>query len=303
MACAGHWVLGQGWRTLPLCWTDARGGCACGSGHAPNDAGKAPLSAQGVKDASNDPRQLDTWRSQWPDANWGVACGPVTVVNINNAQLAERLAKDAHLLTTLFMVASPGRNGVHLYVQEEDGAEPGCTLSTRNGAAIGSLHGLGGYVVAPGSTLAGRPYQALNSKPPLPVDDLQAWLTGLLERFGVPIEPFRSSAAFPALPPNGDTAELEEAALQKALQVLHSNQFMRLQAVLGDPTSQGFTSRTEADWFAVNKFMDAGLSDHEVALLWLRSPLGERPTVRRRPGYVARILAAARAAAMRLQPS
>lgn len=48
----------------PLCSPDTDGNCACGWGHDEKEAGKAPRTINGIKDASNDISSLITmWRS------------------------------------------------------------------------------------------------------------------------------------------------------------------------------------------------------------------------------------------------
>ena len=54
MTCPGHNVISRGGKTFPLCWTDSEGHCACGRGHSDKEAGKAPLTPNGVHDGTGD---------------------------------------------------------------------------------------------------------------------------------------------------------------------------------------------------------------------------------------------------------
>src|SRR4051794_40929285 len=44
---------------------------------------KAPLTANGCKDATRDERTVLHWAERWPDANVAVACGPSRIVALD----------------------------------------------------------------------------------------------------------------------------------------------------------------------------------------------------------------------------
>src|SRR5688572_3012713 len=59
---------------LPLCHPTTDGRCACPrQHHDPKNVGKAPLTDNGVLDATTDPAQIERWWTQWPDANVGLS--------------------------------------------------------------------------------------------------------------------------------------------------------------------------------------------------------------------------------------
>ncbi|ONH23837.1 bifunctional DNA primase/polymerase [Pseudofrankia asymbiotica] len=105
-----------------------------------------------------------------PPAEWaavGAGCGLEVL-----AVLAERAAEPFPGET--FTVAT-GRGGRHLYFTMPAGARLGNT-SGKRGGGLGWLidtRGFGGYVVAAGSTVAGRPYTVTDDRPPAP---LPPWL-------------------------------------------------------------------------------------------------------------------------------
>ena len=61
---------------LPVYNPAADGGCSCGRPGC-DRPGKHPLLCHGLRDASTDPRQIETWFSRWPQANLGLVTGVV----------------------------------------------------------------------------------------------------------------------------------------------------------------------------------------------------------------------------------
>jgi len=294
--CVGHWVIAQGWATLPLCWTNDAGDCMCGRHHSPKDAGKAPLTPHGVHNATTDPARVDRWHAQWANANWGVACGPVTVVDIDDAELASRLTMDPQLLANHFMVTTPGRNGVHIYVHERDGDSRNHNLNRADGSRIGEVRGVGGYVVAPGSVRAGKAYEKLTENASAEVDNVDTWIADVLGRHGVELKPPQSQAPASWQPLASGDVDAPKA-VEKALKALGSGKAESLSHLLYQPGAyKEFESRSEADYFAVSSLIEGGLSDPEAAAVWVRSELGKRKKVRTRPDYVAMTIANSRAA-------
>jgi hypothetical protein len=96
-----------------------------------------------------------------------------------------------------------GRGGTHLYY-----AAPPAAPQLRNTAGrLGWLvdtRGHGGYVVAAGSTVAGRPYRTLLDPPPIPLPN---WLADLLT------PPPPTAPAAPVIPRAGRTAAYVAAAI------------------------------------------------------------------------------------------
>ena len=124
------WALyyaSRGWRVFPLHTIDA-GRCSCGDPNCPSP-GEHPRTQHGVKDASDDPKQIRAWWAEWPDANVGIATGaPSGLVVIvidplkggeeSYAKLQQELPSDT--FTRLLKVRT-GSGGTHLYFQHLGG--------------------------------------------------------------------------------------------------------------------------------------------------------------------------------------
>ena len=141
MCCPGHQLIADGWSVLPLCWTDEAGDCACRRQHGPKSAGTAPRTPHGVKDATTDVAQVDIWSTWWPHANWGIACTGVTVVDIDDTDLAALLKEDEELKQNHCMVSAPRRNGLHIYLKEDDPVQASRVLFSQDGDAWARFNG------------------------------------------------------------------------------------------------------------------------------------------------------------------
>jgi hypothetical protein len=130
----------------------------------------------------------------------GVACGPsgLLVVDLDQARDgatpppewagarsgADVLAALAGSRLPATYTVHTGRGGTHLYFTRPAGARLGNTAG-----ALGWLvdtRGVGGYVVAAGSTVAGRPYTVADDRPPAPLPD---WLLARLTTPSAPPVP------------------------------------------------------------------------------------------------------------------
>jgi hypothetical protein len=292
LSCLGHTLIGNGWPVLPLCWTDGDGNCACGR-HTGKKGGKAPLTQHGVNDATNNAEQVTVWAAKWPVANWGVACGALTVLDIDDAELASQLKEDAALLAEHFMVATPRGNGVHIYVIEEIADQRSRVLKSQDRRRLGDLQRAGKYVVGPGSSIAGQQYTALNDNPPAKVEDAEVWLADMLERFGVALRRSRQTETTEWSPIDSGGVDAD-AALGVAIKDLAPSSGDDLCELLQNPERWAkFSSQSDADFAAVSNLIEAGLSDTEVAAVWRHSPLGQRDKMRRKD-YMARTIANAR---------
>ncbi|GAA4682218.1 bifunctional DNA primase/polymerase [Phytohabitans rumicis] len=124
---------------------------------------KAPLGAatpHGVKDATTNPTTITAWWSRYPAANIAVATGAPgpDVVDIDTkdgrrgARSLAQLAAAGLLRGAHAVVVTPS-GGYHLYFagsHQRNGAMP------RHGV---DFRGIGGYVLAPPSTIDGQPYR------------------------------------------------------------------------------------------------------------------------------------------------
>lgn len=162
--------------TFP-CWWIENGRCACPNGAETDhkSAGKHPITTNGVKDATDDPEQLKTWRERYPKANWGIATGGgVIVVDLDvkpgkDGRVSIR-AIGSQLPTT--RTVQTGSGGMHLYFKGQ-----ASNSSNKLGPGI-DVRGTGGYVLAPSSNhISGGTYTLLNDVEPA---DLPNWLAELI---------------------------------------------------------------------------------------------------------------------------
>jgi hypothetical protein len=136
---------------------------------------KVPLTEHGLDDATTDAMTIETWWAKWPNANVGVRCGPIIVVDEDTPDALASLAAELGETLPNTKVARTGK-GRHYYFTQPEGAH------LRNSAgklAPGiDTRGEGGYVVAPPSIHPnGTPYVWENNIAPAP---LPAWLAELL---------------------------------------------------------------------------------------------------------------------------
>lgn len=110
---------------------------------------KNPITKNGVKDASCDRRLINSWWSQWPEANIGIACGPPgpTVIDIDQPVLASLAGLEGEFgkLPETPQVIT-GKRGIHFYFN--------CSEPTPNFVKFRSgvdIRSSGSYVVAPPS--------------------------------------------------------------------------------------------------------------------------------------------------------
>ncbi|MCH8205635.1 MAG: bifunctional DNA primase/polymerase [Chloroflexi bacterium] len=166
----------RGWSVLPLTWPDGDL-CSCGDPDCPSPA-KHPLTPRGFKQASRDPKVIDTWWDRWPDANIGVRTGAESgfvVLDIDGPEGEETLhaleQEHGKLPNTPEVITGRGR---HLYL-----SHPGGRVVSRRVAAGLDVKGDDGYVVAPGSVHAkGKEYVFEVSSHPDDVDlaPMPSWL-------------------------------------------------------------------------------------------------------------------------------
>jgi putative DNA primase/helicase len=126
--------------------------------------GKKPITANGYKDATINPNQINEWWGNHPDANIGLVTGEdanLVVVDVdvkNNAgglESLDQLQDECGQFDTL-MVHSPS-GGRHYYFKYPQGNHSiGCRTNLRPGIDIRAN---GGYIIAAGSTIDDIPYQ------------------------------------------------------------------------------------------------------------------------------------------------
>ena len=109
---------------------------------------KVPMTQQGFKDATTSAEQIETWWTDRPNANIGIATGEVSgivVVDVDGPQGEAALAALGHMPLTPVSLTGKGRHLIFLRPQEgfkNSAGKLGAQLDTR---------GDGGYIVAPPS--------------------------------------------------------------------------------------------------------------------------------------------------------
>ncbi|MFE9324041.1 bifunctional DNA primase/polymerase [Nocardia sp. NPDC052278] len=167
---------------------------------------KAPAIENWENAATVDPARIGWWWRRWPEGNVGIACGPsrLHVLDLDTSHdqhpphrwagardgrdvLARLAAQAGHPVPVpTFAVATPS-GGIHLYYRPPRTLVLRSTIA-RLGWRIDS-RGVGGYVVAPGSTLPHGRYRLLDGRDPIP---LPPWLTELLTPPPPPVPPLTS---------------------------------------------------------------------------------------------------------------
>ena len=126
--------------------------------------------------------EVQKWFGRSPDARLARIGGwqGGAVLDIDDTELAVRIAADRELLTQVPYVLTP-RGGLHLYLRESGGSPSGPLVS-----GVADLKAAGGYWLVPPST----GYDRLNElTEPLDVANAREWSIRLLARFGVAVPP------------------------------------------------------------------------------------------------------------------
>lgn len=134
---------------------------------------KAPATAHGFKDASTDPQQITVWWSENPDSNIGISTGASKLVVIDTD---EDKTKGKHGTQTLeswelkhgklpvTVCCETPRGGRHLYYRTTERVK--CYTNLYPAIDIRSS---GGYVLAPPSSVNGKPYRWINAPGIVPI--------------------------------------------------------------------------------------------------------------------------------------
>ena len=175
---------GLGWAVLPLHSPRENGSCSCGARDC-TSAGKHPLVARGLKDASTDPEMIRGWFERWSDTNIGIRTGAESgsvVLDIDpdhggDDSLAELERMHGPLPRTVQQATGGGgRHYVFLH--------PGSPVRNRAGFRPGlDVRGDGGYIVAPPSGhISGERYAWAPGCSPDEIElaALPAWLLKLI---------------------------------------------------------------------------------------------------------------------------
>jgi hypothetical protein len=107
---------------------------------------KKPLSAHGFKDATRNAEQIAAWSIEFPDCNWGVACGESSaciVIDFDRMAALEKTEREHGKFPATYTIKTA--RGLHLYFRD---TRP--RISTRRFDG-GEIRADGAYVVAEGS--------------------------------------------------------------------------------------------------------------------------------------------------------
>lgn len=140
----------RGFKVFP-CYEPIYGGCTCGNPDCEN-IGKHPRTKNGLKDATADAEQIRRWWKQWPDANIGLSCENLIVIDIDadkgGYSSLEKLETEFGALPPTWTVETGG-GGRHYFFQRNGhtckngtGIRPGLDIKTNGGyvIAVPSLH-------------------------------------------------------------------------------------------------------------------------------------------------------------------
>lgn len=213
--------------------------------------------------AVRDPQRLR--ELGWPDAgNIGIACGPSALFVLDldvakglpgggprsGAQALRELAAGRPIPRT-FTVATPS-GGTHLYFRAPKGSR------LRNSVArLGPLidtRAAGGYVVAPGSVVGGRPYEIVDDAPVAPVP---RWIARELA-----VRSRVAAASPPALRPGrGDVSGIPTALAAAYGAAALRNEVERMRAAKVGARNDTLNRAA----YALGRLVGAGLLDRDLA--------------------------------------
>jgi hypothetical protein len=148
----------RGWHVFPIHWP-INGKCSCGKVDCESQA-KHPLTANGFKDATTDPKIISEWWTKWPAANIGIATGAVSgivVVDIDDPDAKEEVKKTLPPDYDLNLVArSVTGRGWHLVF-----SHPGTEVKNKTRLIEKvDIRGDGGYfIVEPSTHITGKRYK------------------------------------------------------------------------------------------------------------------------------------------------
>jgi hypothetical protein len=192
----------DGHPVLPL-HTPRRDGCSCG--RRCGKPGKHPFGGYGLSHASVDPDQIAAWWQKRPDANVGMRCDGLLVIDVDSDDGARSLAVLEQELGPLPETwrQTTGRGQHLVYAADTSGN------STRPLGSPPGLHlraGRRGYIVAaPSRHASGARYTRLGPTAPTPLPE--TWLERMRR-------PAIDTTATPAEPPYAATSPYGRAALR-----------------------------------------------------------------------------------------
>lgn len=147
------YTAGLGWKIFPCYGINDDGVCMCCRGSKCEHPGKHPITAHGVKDATDDEQQIVAWLQSNERANWALACGSVSdvlVIDIdthdaNGFASLEMWEEKNGIKLPMTLTATTGSGGRHMYFRLN-----GRRVANRVGWLDGvDVRSDGGYVIIP----------------------------------------------------------------------------------------------------------------------------------------------------------
>lgn len=163
-----HFVEDRGWKVFP-CFGVRDGACICGKPDC-TAPGKHPMTFNGVKAATGDPRTIIEWFNYMPGCNWAVATGEPSGIWVLDIDVHDD--DGVHSLKSWLMergielpetyTVHTGGGGWHYYFSAKAAA-----LRNRGRVLPGvDVRAGGGYVMLPGSShISGVEYTAVRDAP------------------------------------------------------------------------------------------------------------------------------------------
>jgi hypothetical protein len=200
LAAAAVAVAERGWAVFP---------CRRGD--------KRPAIDHWEQRSSADPAHVaGAWRDRWPRANIGIACGPSQLVVVDldtpahgspattmparaaagsgGRDVLAKLAEEAGVpWPDTYCVRTPS-GGMHMYFSA-GAAGSGLRNSAGRVGPMVDIRAAGGYIVAAGSVVRGRPYESVTDAP---LASLPAWLAALARPQKPATGPRRETAGDPS---------------------------------------------------------------------------------------------------------
>lgn len=177
--------VARGWSVVPL-HTPVDRGCSCRRGKECPSPGKHPRTRNGVKDASTDPDQIQSWWKRWPNANIGVACGAMSrliVLDVdprNGGSVANIIDRHGPLPETL--QSQSGGGGTHLLFHAENCRSCACDCEGVDVLGDGKLFVAPPSLHASGKTYGWKPENGPDDSGGPSLAAAPPWLTALCSR-------------------------------------------------------------------------------------------------------------------------
>lgn len=124
---------------------------------------------RGCHDATTDRETVERWAIEYPDCNWGVGCGPSGLLVVDIDPKTGGTSEVIDQLPPTLTVRTPS-GGWHCYFRGQSANRVGLTTGV-------DIRSTGGYVVLPGSSVAGAYYSVERT---LPVAEAPAWLVAAI---------------------------------------------------------------------------------------------------------------------------